>query len=210
MIQLQNAVMIQLQNAVEYFSNLILTELYLNGIDCWIAGGSVRDYFMGKPVKGDLDLFFPNEKEYEKAKDYLLKKSEAEKIWESENGMKVIYKGKKIDLVKKHFDSPKATIDAFDFTVSMFAVNIKNVFYGDTSFIDLSKRQLMINIITYPASTLSRTLRYYQKGFRMCHGELKKVIEAIQNMPKTEENTTVNNTDEENMSSGDAMFNGID
>ena len=64
-------------------------------------------------------------------------------------------------------------------------------------------------------SSLSRAFRYYTKGFRMCHGEMKKLFEAIQCAPK-EEKRTVNNTvdlkKQEQMSSGElgAFFAGID
>jgi hypothetical protein len=178
--------MIQLDNAVERYGKIILTELKEAGINCWLAGGALRDYFMGIAIKTDYDLFFPNEVEYNKAKDHF-KKQNAEVKWESDNGMKVKHKGKTYDLVKKFFDTPQATIDNFDFTVSMFAVDNEKVYFGETTFIDLAKRQLMVNKITYPASTMSRAFRYYKKGFSICLGEMKKLIEAIQDMPKPQE-----------------------
>lgn len=179
--------MIQFDNAVKRFSKLILDDLFNNGIRCWVAGGAVRDYFMGLPLKTDYDLFFPDENNYKKAAEYF-KKSGATVKWESDNGMKVVLNGKTFDLIKKFFPDPQATIEAFDFTVSMFAVDAftGRVYYGESSFIDLAKRQLMINEITYPASTMSRAFRYYKKGFSMCLVEMKKLIEAIQDMPKEE------------------------
>lgn len=201
--------MIQITNAVERYGKLILNELKNENINCWLAGGALRDYFAGVKVNTDYDLFFPNEIEYEKANVYFKSKGCVIK-WESENGMKIIYNGKTFDLVKKFFGTPKETIDAFDFTVSMFAVDTENVYYGETTFIDLARRQLMINKITYPASTMSRAFRYYKKGFSMCLGEMKKLIEAIQDMPKPENEEE--NQNKENKSSGDDLvfFVGID
>lgn len=46
----------------------------------------------------------------------------------------------------------------------MFAVDNEKIYHGETTFIDLAKRQLMINKITYPASSMSRAFRYYKKG----------------------------------------------
>jgi len=180
-------------------------------IKCWIAGGALRDYFMAKPITTDYDLFFPNENEYNKCVTFF-KTKKAEVKWESDNGMKIVYNGKTFDLVKKFFATPKETIDAFDFTVSMFAVDIENVYYGETTFMDLAKRQLMINKITYPASTMSRAFRYYKKGFSMCLGEMKKLVEAIQDMPKPEPKNEEQSQNEEEKSSGDdlAFFVGID
>ena len=203
--------MIQLENAVARYGKIILTELKEAGVKTWIAGGALRDYFMAVKITTDYDLFFPNEGEYEKAKTFF-KAKEAEVKWESDNGMKVKYNGKTYDLVKKFFESPQSTIDAFDFTVSMFAVDNEKVYYGETTFIDLAKRQLMINKITYPASTMSRAFRYYKKGFSMCQGEMKKMVEAIQAMPKEEKQDENGNT--ETPPSGDDsvgnFFIGID
>jgi len=202
--------MMQLDNAVERYGKIILTELKEAGIKTWLAGGALRDYFMGVQIKTDYDLFFPNEVEYEKCKTYFKAKN-AEIKWESDNGMKVKHNGKTFDLVKKYFETPQATIDNFDFTVSMFAVDNEKVYYGETTFIDLAKRQLMLNKIPYPASTMSRAFRYYGKGFKMCLGEMKKLCEAIQEMPKEEKQDENGNTDTP-PSGGDVtgFFVGID
>ena len=174
--------MIQFDNAVERYNKIILTELKEAGVKCWLAGGALRDYFMGVEIKTDYDIFFPDEINYNKAKDFF-SKNDATTIWESGNGMKVKYGKRKYDLIKKYFADPQTTIDAFDFTVSMFAVDTEKIYHGNTSFIDLAKRQLMINKLPYPASSLSRAFRYYEKGFKMCVGEMKKLVLAIQDMP---------------------------
>lgn len=199
--------MIQLENAVARYNKIILAELKEAGIHCWLAGGALRDYFMAVKITTDYDIFFPNAVEYEKAVSYF-EGSEAKIIWKGDNGMKVRYKGRTYDLVKKFFSDPQSTIDVFDFTVSMFAVDSEKMYYGETTFIDLAKRQLMINKITFPASTMSRAFRYYTKGFSMCKGEMTKIVEAIQAMPKKEE---VINTDD-NPPSGNVgdIFRGID
>lgn len=204
--------MIQFENAVKRYNELILDELKQADIKCWLAGGALRDYFMGVAVKTDYDIFFPNDIEYEKARTYFKEKN-AEIKWESDNGMKVKHNDKTYDLVKKFFSSPQETIEAFDFTVSMLAVDNEKVYHGETTFIDLAKKQLMINKITYPASTLSRAFRYYKKGFSMCLGEMKKLIESIQEMPKEEQTENDSNNDiNESSGSGASLrfFIGID
>lgn len=200
--------MIQFDNAVDRYKKLILDEMKEAKIKCWLAGGALRDYFMGLPVKTDYDIFFPNEEEFNKAMAYF-KEKKCEIKWESENGCKIKYQGRTYDLVKKYFDDPVKTIEAFDFTVSMFAVDDEKVYHGETTFIDLAKRQLMINKITYPASSLSRAFRYYKKGFSMCLGEMKKLFEAIQNTPKEEpvtSNETTTNSKSKEKSSGELEF----
>jgi len=200
--------MIQFDNCVERHKTLILQELKDVNVVCWIAGGAVRDYFMGRGVKSDYDIFFPDEVNYNRA-SVMLKGLKAEVVWESENGMKLKYKDKKFDLVKKFFDSPQSTIDAFDFTVSMFAVDYNKVYHGETSFIDLSKRQLMINKITYAPSTLSRAFRYKEKGFNICQEELKKIILSIQKMGIPEPEPIIEVAEDER-TTGDGFFRGID
>lgn len=202
--------MIQFENAVKKYNGIILGELKKAEIKCWIAGGALRDYFMGIPIKTDYDIFFPNETEYEKARTYFNNKN-AEIKWESDNGMKIKYNNKIYDLVKIFFPDPQTSIEAFDFTVCMIAIDNDKVYHGETTFIDLAKRQLIINKITYPASTLSRAFRYYKKGFTMCLGEMKRLIKNIQEMPK-EVNEKEDSKKNENESSGefDAFFNGID
>lgn len=199
--------MIQFDNTVERFNKQILTELKEKGITAWVAGGIVRDYFMGIPLNTDYDLFFPDEENFKKCAEYF-RVSGAYVKWESDNGMKVFYNGKTYDLVKKYFPNPQETIDAFDFTVSMFAVDEEQVYYHPAAFIDLAKRQLMINKITYPASTMSRAFRYYQKGFKMCRGEMKKIVQSIQDMPK--EAPKQESEEQEPVISGDGFFSGID
>lgn len=115
--------MVQIENCIAYFSKVILSDLKdMAGVRCWIAGGVVRDYFSSKPIVTDFDIFFPDEVNHKKAAEWF-KRVNAEVIWESENGMKVKYKGKTFDLIKHYTDSPVACINSFDFTVSQFAVD---------------------------------------------------------------------------------------
>lgn len=205
--------MIQLENAVSRYNKIILSDLKECGVNCWLAGGAIRDYFMGVPIKTDHDIFFPDEENFNKCKEFFKSKGDEVVIkWESKNGMKVVFNNRTFDLIKHFFSNPIETIYAFDFTVSMFAVDNERVYTGETSFIDLAKRQLMINKITFPASTLSRAFRYQKKGFSLCLGEMKKIVKSIQNMPKPENIDEVPEDNSEE-TSGDAFagfFIGID
>jgi hypothetical protein len=165
-----------------YFNNLILNELKKNGINCWIAGGVLRDYFTEKPLKSDCDIFFPNITEFDKAKKYLQSKG-AKTIWESDNGMKVTYKGNTYDLVKIFTKNPMDTISRFDFTISMLATDGNDLYYGNNTLKDLQDRKLVINTIVNPLSTLKRVLKHYRKGYTMSAEETKKLYGALNNLP---------------------------
>jgi tRNA nucleotidyltransferase/poly(A) polymerase len=200
--------MIQFDNAVERFGDIILNELKEKKITAWVAGGIVRDYFLGNKMTSDFDLFFPDEKNFKKAFKHMKKKG-GEIVFETENGVKVKYNGRVFDLVKKYFKNPQESIEAFDFTVSMLAVDNEKVYHGPSTFIDLSKKQLMFNKITFPASTLRRSFKYYKKGFTMCAGEMKRLLESIQRMdpPKDDDE---GESDENEGTSGDSIWGGID
>ncbi len=193
--------MVQFDNCVVRFKELILDELHEQNINCWIAGGALRDYFMGKYVKTDYDIFFPNEEEFKKCADYF-KSKDHEIKWESDNGMKVLYNKKTFDLIKLYFDTPEATIASFDFTICMIAVDRNKVYHGETTFIDLAKKQLMIHNIRLPASLLNRSFKYIRKGFWICQGEMKKIYDAIQNEPKKEIKNETETTNSEDPTSG--------
>jgi hypothetical protein len=165
-----------------YFNNLILGELRKNGIKSWIAGGVLRDYFSDRPLKSDCDIFFPSLSEFEKTKDYFISKG-GKIIWQSENGMKVTYKGNTFDLIKIFTPNPMATIGRFDFTISMFATDGSEVYYGNNSLKDLQDRKLVINTIVNPLSTLKRVLKHYKKGFTMSAEETKKLYTSLNNLP---------------------------
>lgn len=165
-----------------YFNNLILGELRKNGIKSWIAGGVLRDYFSEQPLKSDCDIFFPNIDEYTKAKNYFISKG-GKVIWESQNGMKVSHKGNTFDLVKIFSPNPIATIGRFDFTISMFATDGSDVYYGNNSINDLQDKKLVINTIVNPLSTLKRVLKHYKKGFTMSAEETKKLYTGLNYLP---------------------------
>jgi hypothetical protein len=165
-----------------YFNNLILGELRRNGINCWIAGGVLRDYLSDKPLKSDCDIFFPNVEEFNKAKNHFMSNG-GKIIWESENGMKVTYKGNTFDLVKIFRPNPTATIARFYFTISMFSTDGRDVYYGNNSLKDLQDRKLVINNIINPLSTLKRVLKHYKKGFTMSADETKKLYTSLNSLP---------------------------
>lgn len=172
--------MVQIENCIKYFNKLILNELKTLEIEAWVAGGAVRDYFSEGFLTSDIDLYFSTLKNFEKCKTFFIR-TDGKIVFENDKVIKFKWKDKKIDLVKTVFNNPQHSIDSFDFTVCCAAVDNDNLYYNPTFFIDLSKKQLMINKLDYPISTLWRLQKYNLKGFRICKGELTKIIEAIQN-----------------------------
>lgn len=169
---------IQFNNAINFYKKLILDELKEQSIECFIAGGCLRDYFHGKNTTNDIDIFFKNKEEYDKAFKYLTK--EGKILFQNHNGTKISYNNIKLDIVcSKFFETPQDAIDNFDFTVCAIALDSEKVYHHETTFIDLAKKQLMINKITFPKSTMQRVTKYSRKGFYICNGELSKIFEAM-------------------------------
>jgi hypothetical protein len=181
----------EINQAPRYFQETVLGDFYSQGIDCWVAGGCIRDYFLGvMPL--DYDIYFPDQQNFDKARAYL-ESQNAKLDWDSENGCKFSNNGKVYDLIKIYRDSPEQTIERFDFTTAMFCIEGDNLYAGDTSFDDLESMVLKVNYITFPESTLKRTLRYYDKGFRMPAEEAVKMVGLIKKIPSETENKKYSN-----------------
>lgn len=170
--------MVQLENAVNYFKYLILDDI--KDVNCWVAGGSVRKYFSNEKGTTDIDIFFPNKKEWEKAKNILNDNSKL--VFENNKTYKIKYKKYYVDLVKTFFSDPNECIKNFDFTVCSAAVDKDTVYYHPTFFIDLAKKVLVINSLPYPISTLQRLQKYILKGYIACNGTLLEIAKAINNL----------------------------
>lgn len=181
---------IQFSNCLNYFGKRILGELK-EVCQCWVAGGCVRDYFSIGYISSDIDLFFPNDDEYKKARAYFLDGDtpKAKLIFENENATKIVRGKQRIDLCRKYFASPKDTIDAFDFTVACGAVTDKYVITHETFFIDLSRKALVINKLPYPISTISRMQKYIKKGYHICNGGILEIAKEISKLDMEDQKT---------------------
>lgn len=218
--------MIQFDNAIKYFSRTILTELNLQAY-CYCAGGCIRDYFSVGKLTSDIDIYFSSETDFEIIKNYLInseietymddeqkmtnKKEKAIVLYENPNVIKVKYKGKIFDLVRSLYAAPKDCIAQFDFTVACAAIDLKEVYTHETFFIDLGKRQLMINALPFPLSTMWRMQKYIKKGYVICKGEMLKLAKAVSalSLNKEEDKPTIEIINSQ-MSEDSSLFMGFD
>jgi hypothetical protein len=180
-------------SAIVYCNNLILKELKDKGVNCWIAGGVLRDYLSDRTWSSDCDIFFPNANEFNKAKNYLKSKG-ARTIYESDKGVKVIYKNNTFDLAKVFFNNPMDTINKSDFTATMFATDGNRIYYGENSFRDLQDGKIVINKISNPTSTFKRVLKHFKKGFSMSSNETEKLYSSLNNLSSEESRGLLNAT----------------
>ncbi|MCA9748067.1 MAG: hypothetical protein KC414_03100, partial [Romboutsia sp.] len=100
------------------------------------------------------------------------------------NAIKLTWRNKKIDLVRKNYTNVNEIFSDFDFTVCMAAIDTssKQFIYYQDYFIHLSTKKLVFdeeNKIVYPISTLWRCQKYIQKGFTICMGGTLRLIMEI-------------------------------
>lgn len=192
--------------AVAYFKRLILDELYSFGINAWIGGGAVRDYFLYNKITSDIDLYFPNQEHYDAAKEWIINNaipfsnSPASEYYQIEkekgivvranlkNSLKIKYKNIDLDLVKMFRSNEIETIKSFDMTICAAAVSNEGVFMANDFLLDLASKQIHFQSLHNPFSTLVRLQKYIKKGFSVSYNELHKLAYEIKTIPIAEIN----------------------
>lgn len=178
----------QSKKAIAAYNNFILDELKNQGIKCMLSGGQLTYYMMHGKINyiKDIDLFFTSKEEWDKADAYFRIIKNCKVQWESNNAKKFIYKGVTIDLIKIFFDNPENLFKAFDFTINKFAIFNNDFFYAKYAFRDLVTRELIIENLSNPITTLKRIEKYTNNGFRISSEEKSKVMEAAKLMAEKE------------------------
>lgn len=160
-----------------YFKKLILDRLPAKA---WIAGGALRDFFIdAREQTKDLDIFFSSLKDFEAAKKWLVA-HKAKKLANKNLTTELFaFEKKKLELVKSTFESPDATINAFDFTVCCCAVDKKKVYHVDTFWHDIKTRSLVIHNPYFLYSTMYRVKKHLEKGFEIDRSDLDKLNQRL-------------------------------
>lgn len=171
---------IRFENLLLFFKPTIDLLSSIN-VEYMIGGGCIRDYFTSTKIT-DIDIFTPNRYNQLMILSFFLNNG-AEIILNNDKVVKLKYNNITYDIIKMNFDNPTTLLNSFDFTVCQFCIDYNLCFYySEESFIDLSKRQLMISNLPYPESTMLRVNKYNNKGFRICNEELTKIINSIKNV----------------------------
>lgn len=162
----------------------------------WIAGGAISDFFLtGGKTEKDLDVFFSNKKERDKAINYLnwkefkqLKELPREKgvtfdlttegvpedYHDLAQGCKYNYHSMDIGCwdgksgEPNYSSTPQECIDWFDFTVEMGALDSEgNTFFASSYEHDIKNKILIRNSMRrgYPRGNNTRLLKYIKEGF---------------------------------------------
>lgn len=168
----------QFRECFEYFSKYFekLTEC-----NFWIAGGALRDFFLYGEVKEetDVDLYFPNQQQFNYAFKRLRDVEKYEVKYGNENVVRLERGSDKVDLVKIFWVSPKECLLKFDFVCSMCAIRPYEIYNHESYFIDLVRKRISINCISDTKAILTRIDKYIDKGFTISKSEIAKVEKYI-------------------------------
>lgn len=172
--------------------DVVTGEYTTDVVECFVAGGAVRDYFLGK-TPNDIDIFFPSKLEMHEFSERISEKHglDSKKLLVAENAnvikVKLKKEEKKIDLVKLYHPSAQHAIKSFDFTVCAVAVTPNYITYHENFFLDLATKRLSLNTTPTALNILYRLQKYIKKGYEMSPTELLKIITTFKNLDISQE-----------------------
>lgn len=165
-----------------------------------IAGGFVTQVILEETNATDIDFFFTSEKAFRDTVDLIMNPPDDKEAW-AWKGYKpkddAVYDLDKLGNVRfitfvhprrpalqllrmVWYEDATHVIDSFDLTVVQFGATGNTLVYNPASWLDLSRKRLVLNRMQFPASTLRRLIKYAHKGFYACPGSLAHICEEIQ------------------------------
>ena len=171
----------------------------------WVAGGSLLSALIGEKVN-DYDIFTDGDPQ--RIIDFF-KSVGAYETYENDWVMNMLFKGKKIQIIKKYtYGSMQNCINMFDFTCVSAAYDSKGFVCHDRFFLDAAQKRLVINVLEWPLSSMRRTYKYVSRGFKLCPVGMAQIARRI-----NERTIDWDNPDENELEfypDGTPMFRGID
>jgi len=152
---------------------------------CWLAGGAIRRTILNKSLEeADFDFFFKDEEslisfQNDLENDDFIKVSENEK---NITYSKICEDGTKIKLqciFFQFYETIEDVIDSFDFTITQFAYDGKDMYCGEYSLFDLTRGKLALHKLTFGVATVRRLIKYTQQGFTACGGCLTDILQKV-------------------------------
>lgn len=209
---------------VENYWILRQLDRYMYGHNGFIAGGCFKNLFNKEKIK-DIDIFFENEEDWNKAVLYYnsmtvgygsgenkIVEEKAEYIFCYENSKVKAYKNKntgvRVELCRAIFGTPKEVLNSFDFSITKFAyykdkneengIEYKILCHKDFFEHLFMKRLVTDDKILYPMSTFERMIRYIGYGYNPCKETKIKIALAI------------NDLNREQIAVNESLYDGLD
>lgn len=153
-----------------------------------VAGGAVRDTLLGRKPK-DFDVFVlanrdGNAPSYDDIKAELggLPIAESLFFWHKSEPFlvqSVYWEGAEVQVLSSPCTSVDSLLDSFDWNVSLFAFN--GTIVARTPLTDIAPgKELKLQCLTYPASTLRRGFRFSERfGMQFPSETVKQICKAV-------------------------------
>lgn len=161
-----------------YF-NISLPFFTFNGY--WCAGGAIRDCIIGEEYR-DIDIFGNKN-----ALDGFIQKELKPSGWKltfDTKGLKNFHRGgKKLQVIYKDYKNIEDCLNSFDYTICMFGYDGKHIYFEENAVPHLLQRKLVINKLNpdHVVNSLERLQKYIQRGYTICNGGIKEIVESIRN-----------------------------
>ncbi len=189
-----------IEKANEFFGNYILFDLRRFGINAWIGGGCLRDFFSGiEPSNiNDIDMYTDSEKNMRRIVSFILKNGG---IINMQNKVVVefTYKYMIIELHKFYFTDPQICVDRADNTVSSaFISNVYTeldeglmLYHHKDFFMDLAAKRIVFLYIWNPLFAMSRLQKLAQRGYSASFEQLTILVDLLDQLYKKKSEESV-------------------
>ena len=153
----------------------------------WLAGGAIRRVLIGDSLNSDFDFFFRDAEQLDSFRKALKDKG-AKKTASNDHAETYVVnlagKDRVIQLIKIGFyKTPEDVLDSFDFTITQFAYDGKDLIAGQYSLWDLARKRLALHRLTYGVATMRRLIKYTNQGFTACSGVMQSILQAVVENP---------------------------
>jgi hypothetical protein len=143
----------------------------------WVAGGAVMKTLINQPLDTDVDVWFNNAKQFDKA--YKLMEAEFKRVKETNWAATFEVNEFEVQLIAKGFyQTAEMLISEFDITVCQFAWDGTKLYCGEYSQADLATRLLKTHHMNSPHTTALRCLKYATRGFKMLPQDMEALNKA--------------------------------
>jgi len=170
-------------------------------INVVIAGGAVRDSLFGNEYS-DIDIFGLTKEDLDLFVKLNLSKGHGYKLVYFNDNLRTYRKGKiKVQIIYREYEKLTDIIDSFDFTVCQFMYDGDKVICNPSGLLDVYHKRIVINHLEplFVFDSLRRVQKYVQKGYTICNGGIKDILDKCRGLTQEEYDENVEfypNTDE--------------
>lgn len=159
------------------------------GRGAWLAGGALRRTLIGHSLDSDFDFFFKSADALEAWADILPSSLKLVRETEHHKHYRGTIEGSELPIDVqairfRFYETAEQVIDSFDYTVTMFCLDGKDLVTTPYALWDLGRRKLAVHKVTYPVATMRRLLKYTKQGFTACAGCLQSILKETATSPE--------------------------